>query len=164
MCCICRQAALLHDMTLSLQCRPPAAAQPDARWRALADPATLAQAAAAAPAAHGHTPAPQAPSGPAEAQPATAAQERHISGMDRDRGHESEAAANGAAPLRPQPPWDAGEPAAAAAAAGADVLADEAPAFDMRFDSASAFFDVSRPPTMVYVPDDIWLSSSVGGK
>lgn len=42
-------------------------------------------------------------------------------------------------------PWDAGEPAAAAVAAGADVLADEAPAFDMRFESAAAFFDVSIP-------------------
>ncbi len=39
-------------------------------------------------------------------------------------------------------PWDAGEPAAAAAAAGADVLADEAPAYDMRFDSPGDFFDV----------------------
>ena len=48
-------------------------------------------------------------------------------------------------------PWDAGEPAAAAAAAGADVLADEAPAFDMRFDSAAAFFDVSSTIFSLYL-------------
>jgi len=56
---------------------------------------------------------------------------------------EAARAADAPSPAATAPaPWDAGEPAAAAAAAGADVLADEAPAYDMRFDSPGDFFDV----------------------
>ncbi|KAK9833418.1 hypothetical protein WJX81_003378 [Elliptochloris bilobata] len=71
-------AALAPGGVLAVAYWPPAAAPPDARWRALTDPATLAKAVAAAPASCAH----------------------------------------------------------------AHVLVDEAPAFDMHFDSAAAFFGV----------------------